>query len=155
MAPRRRRNIADADTQSVINVDEIENDSETDENDREPSLKRRKCDEDKEFRLPRILDNPLFFEVIELTEVVGKPKERKALVRCTECSELKKGVTSSTGNFRSHYRRAHPNQFEKLKAYVENRSLETKETQRTLTSYIGCAKPEMVNTYIYHNELLQ
>lgn len=39
--------------------------------------------------------------------------------RCMECSEVKKGFITSTGNFKTHYKSKHPGRFKALEEYLK------------------------------------
>lgn len=68
----------------------------------------------KPKKFPKILDG-LFYEFV--SRGVGDAID----VKCTECGEIRKGVISSTGNYKSHYALKHPIRFKELENYLSSR----------------------------------
>lgn len=62
-------------------------------------------------KVPKIFDGTYF--------TITSQSDEQIDARCSVCEEVKKGKTTSTGNFLTHYKLKHPNQFEKLKEYLK------------------------------------
>lgn len=63
-------------------------------------------------RIPKILDGTFY----TLDCDVGS--DGKISAKCNECNEIRKGNISSTGNFKSHYKK-HPERLLKLEEYLK------------------------------------
>lgn len=80
------------------------NDNEEEQRPSPPPAKKQK-------KNPKILDGT--FYTIQ-SDIGGDIK-----AMCTECLVIKSGTCSTTGNFRSHYRRVHPEKFQELDQYTK------------------------------------
>lgn len=79
--------------------------------------------------LPRILDG-MFFRV---DSYVGIKTDEKVEAVCTECGEVKKGNTNSTGNFKTHYSKMHSAKSKELEQYLKGNDLKSKLRQPEIT----------------------
>lgn len=76
--------------------------------------------------VPKIFDGQ-YFTVSEHNEETGY-----ITARCCECNETKKGYSTSTGNFISHYSKKHPGELSTLKEYIKSGKLQSKLRQPVL-----------------------
>lgn len=104
-----------------------------DDSESEPPVKRKK--------FPKIFDGTFY--------TIEKVIVDKIEARCMECSEVRKGDISSTGNFKNHYKSKHPDGFKALEQYLKNLTTQTpivKCHQPTLSNVISSAvSPENVS----------
>lgn len=63
-------------------------------------------------KIPKILDGTFY----TLDAEIGL--DGKISAKCNECKEIRKGNISSTGNFKSHYKK-HPERLAKLEEYLK------------------------------------
>lgn len=83
----------------------------------EQLAKKKKQEGTEEKKLPRILDGKFYSVVGE----VGAPNEKGQIlidVLCHACNETRRGSTTSTGNFKTHYKLKHPDKFKDLEKYL-------------------------------------
>lgn len=139
MLTRRRRQITDylaADEASAdISSEQIDITNDTIENNSVQASKRMR------FTYPRILQGK-YYEVL-------KDDNGKVEARCTNCSEIKKGHVTSTGNFLSHYRTVHATLLKELDEYrkgdsnPESKRLSLNQTK--MTKFNGMVSKKKVN----------
>lgn len=84
----------------------------------EPQAKRPK-------KTPKILDGTFFS--------IRKRDGDSIEATCCECSEMKKGTVSSTGNFLSHYKSKHGSRHNELKEYLRKSNADKPKIDRQPT----------------------
>lgn len=80
-------------------------DSSSNGNEQLPPAKKLK-------KVPKIFDGKFFTITRETSEQID--------ARCSACEEVKKGKITSTGNFLTHYRLKHQEEFKNLKEYLKS-----------------------------------
>lgn len=105
---KRSREISFDTNQLMENSNDRQNEEEEEEEQRSNPTKKIK------LKIPRILDGK-FFSII--SNVEGKLE-----ARCTECGVPKKGLITTTGNFKTHYKLSHPIVYQKLNEYLKEKS---------------------------------
>lgn len=95
----------------------------------------------KKTKMPKIFDGTFY--------TVEKVTMEKIEARCIECSEVRKGDITSTGNFKNHYKSKHPGRLKVLEEYLKKSTSETpiiKVHQPTISQVISSAvSPESVS----------
>lgn len=88
--------------------------------------------------IPRILDGT-FFSIVS-------NNEGKIEAECTQCKEIRKGILSTTGNFKSHYRNKHSSMVSALESYLNGQTIDQKSgRQTTLTEFKSAMNPQKVS----------
>lgn len=71
----------------------------------------------KAKKVPKIFDGKFF--------TITKQSDEQIDAKCSACEEVKRGKISSTGNFLTHFKLKHTDQFDKLKEYLKKSHKET------------------------------
>lgn len=97
--------------------------------------------------MPKIFDGTFYS--------IEKRINEKIDARCLECSDVRKGSITSTGNFKNHYKTMHCGRFEALEEYLKSsntQNVTTKVRQPTMPQiFTPTVSPEKVSIQkIFH-----